>query len=206
MSRLLLQPISITSSSSSKLSVTALSKPSHSSSPSPFQLSSSHTLENFTGTHQSTFLPLLPLPKIALIPSFCTPSSSLLLLPLSLFYSSLPTTFFLLIASIIWRSEYLPPPSLFPSPSKGIIDFTPYLSNLNLLPSSNPYEIKSEWGKWIVSFSRAELRSGLAQVGSNRGWASEAVLRKGVGGSSAVVAVSGESLPSSYLSERVRRD
>ncbi|GAA5836318.1 hypothetical protein JCM5353_005986 [Sporobolomyces roseus] len=113
--------------------------------------------------------------------------SDLLLLPLALFYSSLPTTFFLLIASIIWRSEYLPSPSLTSSPSKGIPDFTPYLSNLNLLHSN---EVNSEWGKWVVSFSRAELKSGLAQVGSNRGWASEAVLRKGVGGSSAVIAVS----------------
>lgn len=51
-----------------------------------------------------------------------------------------------------------------------------------------------------MSFSRAELKSGLAQVGSNRGWASEAVLRKGVGGSSAVVAVSGELTLSNYLS------
>lgn len=45
--------------------------------------------------------------------------------------------------------------------------------------------------RYAASFSRANLRSPLAEVGSARGWASEAVLRKWVGGQSALVAFSG---------------
>ncbi|GAA5926483.1 sterol homeostasis protein ARV1 [Sporobolomyces koalae] len=115
--------------------------------------------------------------------------SDLFLLPLALFYSSLPTTFFLTISSIIWRNEYLPSPAVSsPSPS-ALLDLSPYLELLDT-SSGTTRRFESKWANYLVSFSRANLKSGLAQIGSARGWASEALLRKGVGGSSAVIAVS----------------
>ncbi|GAA5906884.1 hypothetical protein JCM5296_005556 [Sporobolomyces johnsonii] len=112
----------------------------------------------------------------------------LTLLPLALFYSSLPTIFFLVIASVIWRAEYLAtsPSSSSPIP---VLDLRARLPTY-LRPALPSQELTPRWALYLASFSRANLKSGLAQVGSARGWASEAVLRKGVGGSSAVVAVS----------------
>ncbi|GAA5872238.1 hypothetical protein JCM1840_004105 [Sporobolomyces johnsonii] len=112
----------------------------------------------------------------------------LTLLPLALFYSSLPTIFFLVIASVIWRAEYLATSSSSSSPIP-VLDLRARLPTY-LHPALPSQELTPRWALYLASFSRANLKSGLAQVGSARGWASEAVLRKGVGGSSAVVAVS----------------
>jgi hypothetical protein len=117
---------------------------------------------------------------------------SLALLPLALLYSSLPTTFFLVVSSIVWRQEYLPSPSLSSTPA-ALLDLSPYLDKFNPSTDNKADSFDSTWAKYVVSYSRSNLRSGLAQVGSARGWASEAVLRKGVGGTSAIVAVSGQS-------------
>ncbi|GAA5901450.1 sterol homeostasis protein ARV1 [Sporobolomyces salmoneus] len=118
-------------------------------------------------------------------PSAC----SLFLLPLALLYSSIPTTFFLIVSSIIWRNEYLPSPSLSSSPT-ALLDLSSYVDALT--STSDEFTLASPWANYIISFSRANLKSRFAQIGSGsaRGWASEAVLRKGVGGSSAIVAVS----------------
>ncbi|GAA5821233.1 hypothetical protein JCM10212_005327 [Sporobolomyces blumeae] len=84
--------------------------------------------------------------------------NDLSLVPLALLYSSLPTSFFLVIASIIWRREYLPPPAssagstiASDGQASGIIDLSPYLTKLDLLresllappPSFDPLEPSS---------------------------------------------------------------
>ncbi|GAA5872047.1 hypothetical protein JCM16303_000957 [Sporobolomyces ruberrimus] len=162
------------------------------------------TLELFFKTFGYCTLETISLVLSIIIASFClrrngrSNLSDLALLPLAVLYSSLPTTFFLVISSVIWREEYLPSPSLIIAPSSStsaLLDLSPYLEKLELLSSTRrdyPHKtFESSWASYIVSFSRANLKSGLAQVGSARGWASEALLRKGIGGSSAVVAVSG---------------
>lgn len=111
-----------------------------------------------------------------------TSHPSLSLLPLTLFYTSLPPLFLLSISSIIWRAEYAATPPLSPTP--------PLLSRLPR--SSDADGPLAKVLARIASLSRENLRSGLSRVGNVRGWASDAVLRKGVGGSSAVVGVSGE--------------
>ncbi|GAA5958265.1 hypothetical protein JCM3765_004774 [Sporobolomyces pararoseus] len=128
--------------------------------------------------------------------------SDIALLPLALLYSSIPTTFFLIVSSVIWRKEYLPSPSSLSTSSStaasALLDLSPYLSNLQLLSTTpnnttkgenNNLKFESKWLNYLISFSRVNLKSGLSKVGKARGWASEAVLRKGVGGSSSIVAV-----------------
>ncbi|GAA6020503.1 hypothetical protein JCM11491_001378 [Sporobolomyces phaffii] len=163
------------------------------------------SLELFSKTFGYCFLETISLLVSTMVAAFLLRRTSrsnlsdLCLIPLALLYSALPTTFFLVVSSIVWRKEYLPSPSLSsptPVPAALLLDLSPYILASNLAD----YEFASSWAKYIVSFSRANLKSGLAQVGSARGWASEAVLRKGVGGSSAVVAVSGTSSESSCAS------
>ncbi|BGP43607.1 hypothetical protein JCM10449v2_007648 [Rhodotorula kratochvilovae] len=118
--------------------------------------------------------------------------SDLRLVPLTFFYSSLPTILFLTITSIIWRAEYVPSPasSSFSSPA-----LPPFLSALTTrldalyrvhAPSATAATGQSRVLRYAASLSRANLRSPLAEVGAARGWAGEAVLRKWVGGSSAL--------------------
>ncbi|GAA5992410.1 hypothetical protein JCM5350_000970 [Sporobolomyces pararoseus] len=121
--------------------------------------------------------------------------SDIALLPLALLYSSIPTTFFLVVSSVIWRKEYLPLSSSTTS-TTALLDLSPYLSKLNLLTtitttSSNhkPRQFESNFLNYLISFSRENLKSPPSRVGKARGWASEAVLRKGVGGTSSIVAV-----------------
>ncbi|GAA6020575.1 hypothetical protein JCM10207_008673 [Rhodosporidiobolus poonsookiae] len=126
------------------------------------------------------------------------------LVPLTLFYSSLPLVFFLVVTSLIWRAEYTSSSPLSSSPSSSATSTSspfapllPFLADLQHSstlfaspPTTSTAASPASVAAYLASFSRANLRSGLAQVGEARGWASEAVLRKGVGGSSAVVAFS----------------
>ncbi|BGP20240.1 hypothetical protein JCM10213v2_008377 [Rhodosporidiobolus nylandii] len=145
--------------------------------------------------------------------------SDFALIPLTLFYASLPLVFTLLISSLIWRAEYLPSPASYPSLSSSASSassslfpaFSALLERLQAEATSLS-ETGTGTGRgretgaaaWIAGYSRANLKSGLAQVGRARGWASEAVLRKGVGGGSAVVgfsAVLGETEVHSVLAD-----
>lgn len=119
-------------------------------------------------------------------------SSSLRLLPLTLFYTSLPTLFLLCISSLIWPDEYALQQSPASGPSTHPDLSTVFAPLAGLLHSLNP--TTTPILAWVLEklswLSRENLHSGVSRVG---GWANEAVLRKGVGGSSAVVGVSGES-------------
>ncbi|GAA5850173.1 hypothetical protein JCM3766R1_006801, partial [Sporobolomyces carnicolor] len=96
--------------------------------------------------------------------------------------------------SIVWRQEYLAPSSLSLSSSLSssaaarlFVDF--------VSPPSRQQQQHLETGgmiwNYVVSFSRANLRSNAAQVGNaRRGWTTdEALMRKLVGATSAIVAV-----------------
>ncbi|TNY22056.1 Arv1-like family-domain-containing protein [Rhodotorula diobovata] len=117
------------------------------------------------------------------------------LVPLTYFYASLPVVLFLSITSIIWRDEYLPGPDLPPTSAVLPPFLAPLTTRLDALYRSHRAGAATEQSgpalvRYAASFSRANLRSPLAEVGSARGWASEAVLRKWVGGQSALVAFS----------------
>ncbi|BGO95757.1 hypothetical protein JCM10020v2_007479 [Rhodotorula toruloides] len=115
---------------------------------------------------------------------------NLALIPLTSFYASLPTIFFLVVSSVIWRAEYLPAPTN-DTPSSFLLDKLDTLYEQGKrLPTSTGIDSRLSTIAYLTSFSRANLRSGLAQVGEARGWASEALLRKGIGGTSALVAFS----------------
>lgn len=112
------------------------------------------------------------------------PPSSVGLLPLTLFYTSIPTLFLLVISSLIFRTEYAKPTSSEPD-----------LGLWLLSGASVP--------QWIVEVGGERLLrlvcGGASWVGASgveggvvRGWANEVVLRRAVGGSSAVVGLSGE--------------
>ncbi|KAL7342740.1 Arv1-like family-domain-containing protein [Rhodotorula toruloides] len=117
--------------------------------------------------------------------------NGLALIPLTSFYASLPTIFFLVVSSVIWRAEYLPAPTN-DTPSSFLLDKLDTLYEQGKrLPTSTGIDSRLSTIAYLTSFSRANLRSGLAQVGEARGWASEALLRKGIGGTSALVAFSG---------------
>jgi hypothetical protein len=132
-------------------------------------------------------------------------SRRLLLTPLTLFYSSIPLVLTLIVSSVIWQNEYgastTSSPSTSTSLSSPFPDLTSLFPNLPLPPPTSAYPREEGILGWIAGYSRAELKSGLAQAGSGqtRGWASEALLRKLVGGGSAVVAFSGAPL-SPFLS------
>ncbi|KPV73241.1 uncharacterized protein RHOBADRAFT_55013 [Rhodotorula graminis WP1] len=114
------------------------------------------------------------------------------LVPLTYFYASLPVVLFLAITSVIWRDEYLPSSSSTSSPALPPF-LAPITTRLDALYRSHRAGTSTPQPaivRYAASFSRANLRSPLAEVGSARGWASEAVLRKWVGGQSAVVAFS----------------
>ncbi|BGP35503.1 hypothetical protein JCM10296v2_007341 [Rhodotorula toruloides] len=114
---------------------------------------------------------------------------NLALIPLTSFYASLPTIFFLVVSSVIWRAEYLPAPTK--TSSSFLLDKLDSLYERGKrLPTSTGIDSRLSTIAYLTSFSRANLRSGLAQVGEARGWASEALLRKGIGGTSALVAFS----------------
>lgn len=124
---------------------------------------------------------------------------SLRLVPLTFFYATFPVILFLVISSIIWRAEYLP---VSPASASSATPPVPFLlSSLSarldaLYTAHTVAPASSENGsdaflRFVASFSRANLKSRLAEVASARGWASEALLRKWVGGTSAVVAFSG---------------
>ncbi|GAA5917504.1 hypothetical protein JCM6882_005493 [Rhodosporidiobolus microsporus] len=139
-------------------------------------------------------------------------SSDLLLTPLTLFYASLPLVFTLVVSSIVWRGEYSAPLSasssagpLSPSPSSPFSSLfhslpaplaIPALS-LPPAPASLPPSSATRIERavaYVASYSRASLRSPLSQtLGTARArgwWASEALLRKGVGGGSCLVGFS----------------
>ncbi|GAA5848607.1 hypothetical protein JCM9279_002716 [Rhodotorula babjevae] len=114
------------------------------------------------------------------------------LVPLTYFYASLPVVLFLTITSVIWRDEYLPSSSSTSSPALPPF-LAPLTTRLDALYRSHRAGTSTPQPaivRYAASYSRANLRSPLAEVGSARGWASEAVLRKWVGGTSAVVAFS----------------
>ncbi|GAA5834595.1 hypothetical protein JCM11251_007049 [Rhodosporidiobolus azoricus] len=141
----------------------------------------------------------------------------LLLIPLTLFYSSLPLVFTLLVSSIIWRGEYSAPVTSASSPSSAVANLSaspfslfcsssfptswsalpilsfqlpPPPSNISLASASQVEHAVA----YIASYSRASLNSPLSQtLGTARArgwWASEALLRKGVGGGSCLVGFS----------------
>lgn len=126
--------------------------------------------------------------------------SRLELVPLTALSALVPTTFFLVVTSVVWREEYLATPANSDGGfSSGVFAI---LSPLDELYRRHAAEIQAAQGDaalvspalaYLASFSRANLRSGLAQVGAAKGWASEAILRKGIGGASALVAFSGSS-------------
>ncbi|ORY76273.1 Arv1-like family-domain-containing protein [Leucosporidium creatinivorum] len=107
--------------------------------------------------------------------------SSLTLLPLTLFYTALPTLFLLTISSLIWPAEYSPTPS---TPTTENPSLESLLGPIATSPTLRAGLKKLSW------LSREHLKSGVSRVGNASGWANEALLRKGVGGSSAVVGVS----------------
>lgn len=115
-------------------------------------------------------------------------------LPLTLFYTSIPTLFLLTISSLIWPAEYAPSPSAAPTPSAE----SSLEELLGPLASSQITLLVIKKLSWL---SRERLKSGISRVGHASGWANEALLRKGVGGSSAVVGVSGGLASILYCSE-----
>ncbi|GAA5821582.1 hypothetical protein JCM3770_005303 [Rhodotorula araucariae] len=125
--------------------------------------------------------------------------SDLRLVPLTFFYSSLPTILFLSITSVIWRADYLAPPSstgASPALPPFLNALTTRLDALYRSHAPSPSRDATAGSqsallvRYAASLSRANLRSPLAEVGAARGWASEALLRKWVGGQSALVAFS----------------
>ncbi|GJN94452.1 hypothetical protein Rhopal_007532-T1 [Rhodotorula paludigena] len=123
---------------------------------------------------------------------------SLRLVPLTFFYASIPVILFLVISSIIWRAEYLP---VSPASAGSANPPVPFLvsslsARLDALYTAHTVAPASSQNgsdtflRFVASFSRANLKSRLAEVASSRGWASEALLRKWVGGTSALVAFS----------------
>ncbi|GAA5871547.1 hypothetical protein JCM3774_006291 [Rhodotorula dairenensis] len=118
--------------------------------------------------------------------------SDLQLIPLTAFCASIPTIFFLVVSSVVWRQEYL----LDPTTGQGTGGAFAFLSPIDQIYqqyADGPQQAmmtQSPFLAYLASFSRANLKSGLAQVGAAKGWASEALLRKGIGGTSATVAFS----------------
>ncbi|GAA5973935.1 hypothetical protein JCM11641_001229 [Rhodosporidiobolus odoratus] len=94
--------------------------------------------------------------------------SGFILIPLTFFYSSLPLVFTLLITSLIWRSEYLPSPTSSSS-STSSSPLVPLSTLLEHLHTQRPDSTTGGLAGWVASFSRAELKSGLAQVGRATG-------------------------------------
>lgn len=119
--------------------------------------------------------------------------SELQLIPLTAFCASIPTTFFLVVSSVIWRQEYLSEPP-HGAGTGGAFAFLSPIDQVYQQYAHGPQQAavtQSSFLAYLASFSRANLKSGLAQVGAAKGWASEALLRKGIGGTSATVAFSG---------------
>ena len=99
-----------------------------------------------------------------------------------MFYSSIPTLFLLVISSLIWNAEYTAQ-SVNPPPTLSTFDRSHHPILAILLDS-------------LAKFGRGNLKSGISKgVGDVSGeWINEATLRKVVGGSSAIVALSGMSI------------
>ncbi|SCV74683.1 BQ2448_7712 [Microbotryum intermedium] len=115
------------------------------------------------------------------------PLSRLRLLPLTLFYTSLPTLFLLFIVSLIWAEEYSAPSS--PLSPAAHLDLPTLLSPIFLPLVGGLPRADDGFLRRVSWLSRENLKSGVSTFGNVRGWANEALLRKGVGGSSAVVGV-----------------
>lgn len=120
---------------------------------------------------------------------------SLQLIPLTAFCASIPTIFFLIVSSVVWRREYLADgPGSTDVSTGGAFAFLAPIEKIYKQFAHDPQQTamaKSPLLSYLASYSRANLRSGLAQVGAAKGWASEALLRKGIGGTSLLVACSG---------------
>lgn len=95
-------------------------------------------------------------------------------------YSSIPTLFLLVISSLIWNAEYTRNGN--PSPTLPPLDRSHHPILAVVLDS-------------LAKLGRGNLKSGISRgVGDVSGeWINEATLRKVVGGSSALVALSGAS-------------
>lgn len=119
-------------------------------------------------------------------------------LSLTLLYTSLPTLFLLTISSLIFNAEYSTPHNPSSPASEVSPFFTPFLflPFLPKFPIPNPdtsvlHPLVKGAYESIIGISRGSLKSSVSTFGNTRGWASESILRKGVGGSSTVVGVSG---------------
>ncbi|KWU45562.1 hypothetical protein RHOSPDRAFT_32867 [Rhodotorula sp. JG-1b] len=125
----------------------------------------------------------------------CIAAASVILIPLTAFCASIPTIFFLIVSSVIWRQEYLADGSgaTDVSTGGGAFAFLSPIEKIYRQYAHDPQQTamaQSPLLSYLASYSRANLRSGLAQVGAAKGWASEALLRKGIGGTSLLVACS----------------
>ncbi|GAA5956566.1 hypothetical protein JCM8115_000609 [Rhodotorula mucilaginosa] len=120
--------------------------------------------------------------------------SDLQLIPLTAFCASIPTIFFLIVSSVVWRREYVADGSEVTDISTGgAFAFLSPIEKFYKQYAHDPQQtamVQSPLLSYLASYSRANLRSGLAQVGAAKGWASEALLRKGIGGTSLLVACS----------------
>ncbi|KAM0753935.1 hypothetical protein T439DRAFT_322823 [Meredithblackwellia eburnea MCA 4105] len=112
------------------------------------------------------------------------------LLPLTLAYSSIPALFLLCISSIIWGKEYTlsPPPAALSSLQEVVVQTTK-------LEQADVRNLSSTFGGRlllrIVSLSRSNLQNRVSHFGNVTGWGTnEGLVRKAVGGSSAVVGLS----------------
>lgn len=144
------------------------------------------------------------------------------MLPLAMLYSSIPTLFLLVVTQVIWPEVYHPPPSAAAalgsvsgqSPETSMItqvkDFMVGRWNLggqvldvfDVLKAK--YEDIASKG-YERGFGNGQGIARLAEHLIEGQWASEALLRLAVGGSSAVIAVSGELHDACTTSDGLRR-